>query len=252
MEFRNRCYTRMDKMRKDGVTMIMVSHNLNEVRNLCENTIMLFKGQTLMEGPTQKVLERYHQTISEKLRVEQEKEEALQAAKHQGSPFLITGTQLLNADGHPSETFSTGQGMTLRISYLARQRIEKPAFRVEMVWATDDFLATVYSTDFDKAPLGALEGAGTIDLNIDALLVEPNVYMLRVLACDGPATYDTAPRVRFVVAEEIPIPGVFCMKHSWGRPQALPRSAAAIDTATAPAVATDALKTSSASAQVSV
>jgi lipopolysaccharide transport system ATP-binding protein len=73
-EFRNRCANRMEKMRRDGVTMILVSHNLNEVRNLCERTVMLFKGQVLMEGPTQKVLEKYHQTMSEKIRIEQDRE----------------------------------------------------------------------------------------------------------------------------------------------------------------------------------
>ena len=62
-EFRNRCANRMEKMRHAGVTMILVSHNLNEVRNLCERTVMLFKGQVLMEGPSQKVLEKYHQTM---------------------------------------------------------------------------------------------------------------------------------------------------------------------------------------------
>src|SRR5712671_3151490 len=73
-EFRNRCANRMEKMRRDGVTMILVSHNLNEVRNLCERTVMLFKGQVVMEGPSQKVLEKYHQTMGEKIRIDQDRE----------------------------------------------------------------------------------------------------------------------------------------------------------------------------------
>src|SRR5947207_1633356 len=55
-EFRTRCSNRMDKMRRDGVTMILVSHNLAEVRNICDRTLMLWKGEKVVEGPTAKVV----------------------------------------------------------------------------------------------------------------------------------------------------------------------------------------------------
>ena len=71
-EFRNRCANRMEKMMKDGVTMILVSHNLNEVRTLCQRTLMLFKGTVLMEGPTQRVLEKYLDTISRTIKDQQD------------------------------------------------------------------------------------------------------------------------------------------------------------------------------------
>src|SRR5436309_1387809 len=80
IEFRNRCMNRMNKMLRNGVTMILVSHNLNEVRNLCAKTLMLYKGEVLMEGPSQKVLEKYHQTMGEKIRIEQDKELARESA----------------------------------------------------------------------------------------------------------------------------------------------------------------------------
>src|SRR5829696_1193158 len=49
-EFRNRCHNRMSQMLNKGVTMILVSHNLAEVRNLCDKTLMLWKGERLVEG----------------------------------------------------------------------------------------------------------------------------------------------------------------------------------------------------------
>src|SRR3954453_17934336 len=54
-EFRNRCHHRMNQMMNRGVTMILVSHNLEEVRSLCDNTILLFKGEKLTEGPSGRV-----------------------------------------------------------------------------------------------------------------------------------------------------------------------------------------------------
>src|SRR5436190_17297841 len=89
-EFRTRCSNRMDKMRRDGVTMILVSHNLNEVRNLCERALMLFKGEVLMAGPSQKVLEKYHQTVGEKIRDEQDRESLAERAIKRDAPGQLT------------------------------------------------------------------------------------------------------------------------------------------------------------------
>src|SRR5215217_2407765 len=73
-EFRNRCHNRMSQMLNKGVTMILVSHNLAEVRNLCDNTLMLWKGERLVEGPTAKVVEEYHQRVVEMIKVDQAKD----------------------------------------------------------------------------------------------------------------------------------------------------------------------------------
>src|SRR5688572_19564697 len=125
-EFRNRCANRMEKMMRDGVTMILVSHNLNEVRTLCQRTLMLFKGNVLMEGPTQRVLEKYHDTIAKTIKEQQERDEATNAAsangdgtaaaaaaKKQAAAMSITKIELLDPEGLPAETFYTGSNMTV-------------------------------------------------------------------------------------------------------------------------------------------
>src|SRR5262249_1260233 len=140
-EFRNRCQNRIEKMRRNGVTMVLVSHNLNEVRNLCERTLMLFKGQMVMEGPSQKVLEKYHQTVGEKIRAEEDRDRSREDESRRLAPVRLSGVQLLDGHGVPCETFQTGEGMTLRIFYEAKKRIERPRFDVEMVWAAEDWTA---------------------------------------------------------------------------------------------------------------
>src|SRR2546421_723948 len=55
-EFRNRCHNRMTQMLNKGVTMILVSHNLAEVRNLCDRTLMLGEGEELVEWAAEDTL----------------------------------------------------------------------------------------------------------------------------------------------------------------------------------------------------
>jgi len=219
MEFRQRCHARMERMRKNGVTMILVSHNLNEVRNLCENTIMLFKGEVLETGPTQKVLEKYYNTIAGRIKGEQDRESAKYRMANADSPVVLHGAHFLDDQGQPAETLMTGRPMTLRIKYEAKQRVERPVFRVELMWATDDFLAATFNTAHDGYDLGPIEGVGHLDLCVSELLVEPNVFAMRVSVGDSEGhVWDRIPRVRFVIAEEKPIPGVFSLPHGWAQP----------------------------------
>jgi hypothetical protein len=128
----------------------------------------------------------------------------------------LTRAELLDDDGIPAETFQTGKSMTLRIHYNAKKRIERPRIEVEMVWAADDWAAAIFRSNIDNFQMPAIEGAGFIDLKIGPILAEPNVYQFNIQIGDETTpAYDQLQRVRFVIAESLPIPGVFSMPHTW-------------------------------------
>ena len=223
-EFRNRCLNRMNKMLRNGVTMILVSHNLSEVRNLCQNCLMLYKGQSMMQGPTTKVIEEYHRIVGEKIKVEQEKQAAIELAEKPTIAAALTGAQLLNAAGEPCEVFGTGDEQTVRIHYHARKRINKPQFNVVLLWATEDYVASVCNTVTKKVVLDPIEGRGYVDLKIHSLLFEPNVYAWSITISDGETgqPIDTLGKVRFVMNEVVPVAGVFGLVHEWSQPVPVP------------------------------
>ena len=43
-----------------GTTVLMVSHNLEQIREMCSRVIWLNKGQVQMNGDTKDVCEAYH------------------------------------------------------------------------------------------------------------------------------------------------------------------------------------------------
>ncbi len=221
-EFRNRCLNRMNKMLRNGVTMILVSHNLSEVRNLCQTCLMLYKGQTLMQGDTPKVIEEYHRIVGERIKAEQDKQAAEELKDKPEAAVALTVCELLDAAGNVAEVYGTGDSQTLRIHYHARRRIEQPQFHVELLWAAEDYVAAVCSTKAHRITLGPIEGRGYVDLKIHQLLTEPNVYAWNISLSDGATNQplDTMPKVRFVVNELLPIPGIFGLAHDWSQPVA--------------------------------
>ena len=59
IKFRQKCMERMDQMLADGTTLIYVSHNLKEVRRLCDHAIWINKGEEVMQGEVNEVCDAY-------------------------------------------------------------------------------------------------------------------------------------------------------------------------------------------------
>ena len=68
MKFQKKCIDKMLSIAKDsGRTIIYVSHNMNTVRQLCSRCIFLEKGKIVFEGDTEKAINLYLKTASQKL-----------------------------------------------------------------------------------------------------------------------------------------------------------------------------------------
>lgn len=59
-QFQEKCLGKMDEVsRKEGRTVLFVSHNMSAVKSLCQRTILLDKGTIICNGETSKVVEKY-------------------------------------------------------------------------------------------------------------------------------------------------------------------------------------------------
>ncbi len=69
-EFQKKCLGKMGEVSKGGGrTVLFVSHNMQAIRNLCPNSLLLNKGQKLLHDNTKIVLGRYNE-ISKEIRVD--------------------------------------------------------------------------------------------------------------------------------------------------------------------------------------
>ena len=57
--FRERCLARLRQYHARGGTLILVSHELEQLRELCTRGVWLDQGRILMDAPIDMVLERY-------------------------------------------------------------------------------------------------------------------------------------------------------------------------------------------------
>ena len=64
VEFQNRCLEKISELKRQGVTLLFVSHDLEKMRQVCARTIWLEKGIQKMDDDTLKVETAYLKTLS--------------------------------------------------------------------------------------------------------------------------------------------------------------------------------------------
>ena len=62
-KFRRKCEQRMNEMLSGGTTLLYVSHNIDEVRRLCDHAIWLDKGVPRMQGDVNTVCDAYMEAM---------------------------------------------------------------------------------------------------------------------------------------------------------------------------------------------
>ncbi|MBO9044279.1 ABC transporter ATP-binding protein [Curtobacterium sp. VKM Ac-2861] len=61
--FRKRCQTKFKEMKDEGRTVILVSHSMGTVKDMCDQVAWLNEGELKMIGPTKKVVSAYEATV---------------------------------------------------------------------------------------------------------------------------------------------------------------------------------------------
>src|SRR4029078_8812421 len=63
-EFSAKCVAKMQEMKYRGVTLVFVTHQLDQVRNLCDRALWLDRGQVEAIGDPVRVVDHYLQEVS--------------------------------------------------------------------------------------------------------------------------------------------------------------------------------------------
>jgi lipopolysaccharide transport system ATP-binding protein len=119
--FQHKSFGRMRQFRDEGVSIMLVTHGLGDVRTVCDRVILLEKGRVLKDGLPDEVIDYYNALIAEK---ENAKLSIDQCRKKNGWLLTKSGTgearvrslQLLDAlSGDQLAVANVGQAVELRL-----------------------------------------------------------------------------------------------------------------------------------------
>lgn len=61
--FQKKCSEKFEEFKKDKKTIVLVSHSLGSVKQICKRAILLSKGNIVSEGKCDKVIDDYHRLL---------------------------------------------------------------------------------------------------------------------------------------------------------------------------------------------
>jgi ABC-type polysaccharide/polyol phosphate transport system ATPase subunit len=61
--FQKKCMDKIEEFRRDGKTILFVSHNLDQIRAISKTCMLLQKGRIIATGLPDEVINHYHLTI---------------------------------------------------------------------------------------------------------------------------------------------------------------------------------------------
>lgn len=211
--FQRKCAEKIEEFRRDGRTIVFVSHGLSQVEQLCEYVAWINHGDLVEVGRAADVITKYRGESHDGKRVDGEL-----GTRWGSQEAEITAAGFVDLDGQPITLLTTLQPARLRVEYDAHRPLQDTVFgfRIDtvhgqLVWGT--------STRLAGKTMSVLDGPGSVELDVAALPLLEGVYDLSVSITDHTEhlAYDHwERRVRFEVRQfGTNDAGLFHMPVSW-------------------------------------
>lgn len=194
MEFQQKCFDVFNRYRKEGVTILFVSHDLGAVRRFCDRTLLLGGGEQRAFGGTGEILDRYiygdKGDCSQDV-IDSNNTEPSELKRWGNKKVMITDIKLLDKFGAESVRFNSLDPMIVRIYYNAIEKVSDITFGIGLYSEQGQYLFGT-NTKLKNSPIEFVEGNGYIDLNIERIPMLAGRFLLSSSAqsLDYQVTYD--------------------------------------------------------------
>ena len=196
--FQEKCFDTFNNYKREGKTIVLVSHDLAALEEYCDRVLLLDRGQIVSDGPASEVTSTYHRMVADRARVSDRGEPAggRRDAEDVSTPAVeIISAGLLDGDDEAALRFDTGDAMTLDIRLLVHRDVGDFVCGMAIRRA-DGLLVAGTNTFLDhitvaSRPIGRVV---SIRYTIDSLPLLAGGYILQLSTHDmsGSLIYDAA------------------------------------------------------------
>lgn len=184
--FQRKCSDKIFEFKSRGKTIVLVSHGLEAVRNICDEVIWFHAGEIRGRGDASEVVDLYLRQVNEE---EREKSGQVMEALVQGTragslEAEITSVVFSQTNGKPTNSFKTNDSFAARIFYKAHQEIQNPVFGVA-IYRSDGVHVTGPNTKVNRHNIDVITGEGVVEYQIESLPLLPGTYFFSASIYDN-------------------------------------------------------------------
>jgi lipopolysaccharide transport system ATP-binding protein len=190
--FRRRALDSLRRLIAEGRTVLFISHDLWNVRRLCDQIVWMDQGRIRASGAAAEIADRYAEEVN--VSVPSSRQDALPGLRAGTGEIRYTHVEIVDRTGRPAARVREGDTLVVRARYAASSRIAAPVFQVAIVDVESGLtIATATSSPADSP--ATLENAGAVDCIFESLPLRPRHYALRMTITDAHqlVSYDVVP-----------------------------------------------------------
>jgi len=183
--FQHKSFDRIRQFRKEGTTLLLVSHDKQAIQSVCDRAILLDGGRLAREGRPEEIMDYYNAMIAERenatVRLNEGADGKVQTISGTGEA-TVADIALFDENGARAEVVDVGAAVTLEV----RVRVNAPIPRMVLGYMIKDRLGQpMYGTNthLKELPLD------------DVAAGEEVVYRFAFPMNLGPGTYSVATAI---------------------------------------------------------
>ncbi len=225
--FQAKCFNRLREIKAAGTTIVIVSHSLGQIEQICERSLWICDGKIRAEGSPREVHPAYLDFMNRRNEHEPAPEppveEEEQPKNRWGNGNVRISALRLFTDGGEEvvENVQLGTSLRVEMEYACKRPLKKPQLNISF-YRTDGVLCYATGLMVEDELGTAMTGQGTVTMEIGRILLLPAQYSIDVSITgeDGFAYDDWHDARRFVMCCPQVEPGIVRLEHTWECTQA--------------------------------
>jgi lipopolysaccharide transport system ATP-binding protein len=191
--FQKKCVDRIIEFKEQGSVILFVSHNMDQVKEICDEAILLHSGQLVTQGDPDEVVDRYFALMSDETRrrtpskvetaiTECGKELRINENRFGSLEVEIRKVQLKDSLGLPLRDICCGESLTVEIEVFTRKPVKSPIFVVNItddggqIYCSMNSFSKPITISLTKDEYKIALYVDRLDLNVGEYYVDVSIY----------------------------------------------------------------------------
>lgn len=136
LSFQNKCFRKMKELRESVDAVLFVSHNLDHIRNICSELMVLDSGRVMHHGDVEEGLIRYQGHVDDLKKRSADAELKKMSAESSSFDSPDAEVEKIEIGSHVEKldsSLSAGDDLVIRVGFRCRRQISNPQFSLSVL-----------------------------------------------------------------------------------------------------------------------
>lgn len=153
--FQKKCLDKIREFQREGRTIVLVSHTLSQITDLCTRAVVLAKGSAVFDGDPKDAVSILRSGFKEIGSTEQAPSAAAPESSERGE---IKSVRVLNASGVPQIEFATGDDVIIEVTATGRGGVSSWGVGLHIDNPFGQLITGATTGSLDQDPQSPLDG----------------------------------------------------------------------------------------------